>query len=105
MLLSMGTPAVLVHTSSHKQGCTWGCKAYIRLRSSRLKLKSSSNFSFSLYILFGSVYVSMNIPCLILCRAAFLGFRRCFETWRNVERFDQDAKALGSALRIHASWL
>lgn len=49
--------------------------------------------------------MSMNIPCLILCRVAFLGFRRCFETWRNVERFDQDAKALGSALRIHASWL
>lgn len=44
----------------------------------------------------------------VLCHVTFVGFRRCFETWRNVERFKMPRPLplhLGFPLRTHASWL
>lgn len=44
----------------------------------------------------------------VLCHVTFVGFRRCFETWRNVESFKMLRPlplCLGFPLRTLASWL
>lgn len=85
-LSSIGIPAVVEHV---KRGCTLVYKAPIKLRSVRLKWKPSPDFSF--FLTLGSFEVFMNIPRSVLCHGTFVRLRRCFVTWRKVERFDEDA--------------